>query len=357
MKRALKLFSLILVVLILSACGNNDGDTNESTGNEVDDFSVKMVTDTSGVDDKSFNESAWEGLTKFEKDFGVEVGYVQSESASDYLPNMTTLARDDTSLIFGVGFVMADDVREVALQFPDKNFAIIDSVVTDENGDFIPNIANISFAEHEGSFLVGIIAGMQTKTNVVGFIGGVESDLIKKFENGFKAGVKTVNPDAEIMTQYVQNFNDAALGQQIADTMYDNGADIIYHAAGGSGNGLFTAAINRARQGEEVWVIGVDQDQHEEGQWDGGNVTLSSMIKRVNEAVYQVSQRTYEGNFPGGEVLEFGLDVDGVGIAETQDNVTEESLQLVEEYKQKIIDKELEVPKTDEEYEQYVNSL
>ena len=132
---------------------------------------------------------------------------------------------------------------------------------------------------------------------------------------------------------------------------------MIYHAAGGSGNGLFTEAINRAKNGDNVWVIGVDQDQFKEGSWEGGNVTLTSMIKRVNEAVYQVAEKSFNGNFPGGETLEFGLDVDGVGIAESKDNVPESSLQIVEEYKQKIINKEIIVPKSDKEYEEYLESL
>ena len=360
---------LVLVAgLLLAACGegdNNNGNTtpvggdNDNNDNgeaaEEGDFSARMVTDTGGVDDRSFNESAWQGLQEFEADHDVEVSYIQSSDASEYSPNLNRLARENTSISFAIGFLMEDDIRTVAQRYENLNFAIVDTVVMDEDDNMIPNIANITFAEHEGSFLVGVVAGLQTETNQVGFIGGVESPLIKKFENGFKAGVKAVNPDAEINVQYAQDFNDASRGQQIADTMYGNGADIVYHAAGGTGNGVFTEAIDRARNGENVWVIGVDQDQSEQGEWADGNVTLTSMVKRVNQAVYQVAEMTLNGEFPGGEVLEFGLDDQGVGIAETTDNVTEESLDAIEDYKQQILDGELEVPQTDEEYEQYLD--
>ncbi|WP_078597447.1 BMP family lipoprotein [Evansella clarkii] len=375
-KRFMTLLTSVLAAgTLLAACGegdNNEGDTTPVGGNnnndnnnngeevtqeETGDFSARMVTDVGGVDDRSFNESAWDGLQEFGADFDVEVDYIQSSDASDYAPNLNRLARDNTSISFAIGFLMEDDIRDVAQRHEDMNFAIVDTVVTDDDGNTLSNLANITFAEHEGSFLVGVVAGLQTESDHVAFIGGVESPLIKKFENGFKAGVLSVNPDAEISIQYAQDFNDASRGQQIADTMYGNGADVIYHAAGGTGNGVFTEAIDRARNGENVWVIGVDQDQHAQGQWDDGNVTLTSMVKRVDQAVYQVSEMTLEGNFPGGEILEFGLEDQGVGIAETTDNVEQESLDAVEDYKQQILDGDIDVPQTDEEFEEFEASL
>lgn len=350
-----KFFILILSVFtltaMLAACGQDDG------GADGDQFSSKMVTDVGGVDDKSFNQSAWEGLSQFGEDFDVDVDYIQSGDESDYTPNLNRLAREGTDLTFAIGFLMENDILEVATNNPEQQFAIVDMVVADADGNLVPNIANITFAEHEGSFLVGVIAGLQTETNTVGFIGGVEGPLIKKFENGFKAGVKSVNPDAEILVQYAESFNDASIGQQIAGNFYNGGADIIYHAAGGTGNGVFTEAINRARNGENVWVIGVDRDQHEEGEWADGNVTLTSMVKRVDQAVYQVSEMTMNGNYPGGEILEFGLEDEGVGIAPTQDNVTQESLDAVEEWKQRILNGDITVPQTDDEFADYESSL
>ncbi|OEH94149.1 BMP family lipoprotein [Bacillus solimangrovi] len=374
----MKRFTFLLVLLlavgtILAACGQGGNETSKEESNEGSNegavaeggneesgiFKVAMVTDTGGVDDKSFNQSAWEGLTQFGGDFELEEGvgfkYAQSNSPSDYLPNLNTLVRDDYNLVYGIGFLLADDVKKIAQQKPEAQLAIVDSVITDDSGNTIDNIANITFKEHQGSFLVGVVAGLQTETNKVGFVGGVEGELIKKFENGFKAGVKAVNPSAEIVVQYAEDFGAPEKGQAIANTMYGNGADIIYHASGGTGNGVFTEAKNRAKNGEKVWVIGVDRDQHEEGMPE--NVTLTSMVKRVDVAVYDVSKQTMEGNFPGGELLQFGLEEDAVGIAPSQENVTDESLQKVEEFKEKILNGEIEVPTTDEEYESYLSAL
>ncbi|MFZ3587859.1 BMP family lipoprotein [Bacillus sp. DJP31] len=341
---------------ILGACGTADKENATEGSGDASEFKVALVTDTGGVDDKSFNQSAWEGLQQFGKDNKLEEGkgfkYLQSNAATEYAPNLNALVREGYSLVYGIGFLLAGDVKTVAEQKPDANLAIVDMVVTNDAGEFLPNVANITFKEHQGSFLVGLVAGLQTTSNKIGFVGGVNGELIKKFENGFKAGVKAANPDAEVVVQYAEDFNAPEKGTQIANTMYSQGIDIIYHAAGGTGNGVFTEAKNRVKQGEKVWVIGVDKDQHAEGMPE--NVTLTSMIKRVDTAVYEVSKLAKEGKFPGGQIVEFGLDNDGVGIAPTTDNVTEESLALVEEYKKKILDGEIEVPATDEEYETFL---
>ncbi|GAE28168.1 monosaccharide ABC transport system [Halalkalibacter wakoensis JCM 9140] len=267
--------------------------------------------------------------------------------------------RDDVDLAWAIGFLMEDAVRTIGEQVEDTQLAIVDSVVVDADGQPYPNIANVTFKEHEGSFLVGVAAGLQTEGNKVGFIGGVEGALIKKFENGFKAGVKAVNPDAVIEVQYAESFNDEQRGAQIANTMYSQGVDVIYQAAGGTGNGVFTEAINRARNGEPVWVIGVDRDQHEEGEYgdNGESVTLTSMVKRVDRAVYLVSERTMNGDFPGGETLEYGLEDEAVGIAPSTDNMSEEALQAVVDFLNQIQAGEISVPQTDEEYEEFLSAL
>jgi basic membrane protein A len=357
-KYGLALSLFLAAGTILGACGpaEEEGGANEGNGDATSEFKVAMVTDTGGVDDKSFNQSAWEGLQQFGADNNLEEGtgykYLQSSAATDYAPNLNSLVREGYNVVYGIGFLLAGDVKTVAEQKPDANLAIVDMVVTDDKGEFLPNVANITFKEHQGSFLVGLIAGKQTTTGKVGFIGGVNGELIKKFENGFKAGVKAANPDAEIVVQYAEDFNAPEKGTQIANTMYSQGIDIIYHAAGGTGNGVFTEAKNRAKQGEKVWVIGVDKDQHEEGMPE--NVTLTSMVKRVDTAVYEVSKMAMEGNFPGGQIVEFGLDNDGIGIAPSQENVSQEALDLVKEYQEKILAGDIIVPATDEEYEEYL---
>ncbi|MCF6410629.1 BMP family lipoprotein [Pseudalkalibacillus salsuginis] len=359
-KRYGLLMSMVLAAgTLLSACGSDESDSGSGDKKE-DGFKVAMVTDTGGVDDKSFNQSAWEGLQEFGKENDLEekkgYNYLQSENQSDYRPNLNSLVRQNFDLIYGIGFLMQEDIQKVAEQQKEAQFALVDSVAVDADGKPLENVASITFKEHQGSFLVGLVAGLQSKSNKIGFIGGVESELISKFENGFKAGVLTANPDAEVTVQYAGDFNDASKGATIASALYGQGVDVIYHAAGGTGSGVFTEAINRKKNGEDVWVIGVDRDQFEEGIYDKGNnksVTLTSMVKRVDTAVFEVSTQTKEGNFPGGQIVEFGLEENGVGIAPTEDNVSEESLEMVREYKEKIVSGEVEVPKTAEEFETF----
>ena len=278
--------------------------------------------------------------------------YLQSNAQSDYEPNLNTLVHNNGGydLIFGIGYLMEDAVKKVANANPKTNFAIVDDVID------APNVTSITFKEEQGSFLVGVVAGLTTKSNKIGFVGGEKSALIKKFENGFKAGVKTVNPDAEVLVQYAGSFAAADKGQAIASSQYGQGADIIYHAAGGTGNGVFNEAKNLKKKGKDVWVIGVDRDQYDAGQPEG--VTLTSMVKRVDNAVAQVSTDALNGKYHGGEVLEYGLKDNGVGIApEHQDNISKDVLSKVDEYKQQIIDGDITPPTTDDEYKTFLSSL
>jgi basic membrane protein A len=363
-KTSIMLLALMLLLsLTLVACGGGEpeagGDTEGTTEGTTEGgdttageaFKVAMVTDVGGVDDNSFNQSAWEGLQRVEADLGYEVAYLQSNNDSQYYPNLNQLIGQGNELVWGIGFLMADDVAEVAEGNPDSKFGIVDFVYTDADGNLaVPeNIVSVAFNEHEGSFLVGLVAAHMTKTDKVGFLGGVKFALIEKFEYGFKAGVKALNPDIEIITNYAEAFDRSDLGQTFGAAMYDQGADIIYHASGQTGDGVFTEAKNR----EGVWVIGVDKDQ----SFLGEDVTLTSMVKRVDNAIYAISQQTAEGNFPGGTVQAFGLAEDGVGIAETQTHLTDEVLALVKEYRQKIIDGEIKVPQTEEEYNEYLGGL
>ncbi|WP_132744971.1 BMP family ABC transporter substrate-binding protein [Scopulibacillus darangshiensis] len=353
---------MLVVGMLLSACGSKDSGNSGNKDGKDDNFTVAMVTDTGGVDDKSFNQSAWEGLKAFGKKNDMKVGkdvkYLQSTSQADYAPNLNQLIHQNYDLVYGIGYLMESDVKKAAEQNPDAQLAIVDSVVTDDNKKPMKNVASITFKEQQGSFLVGVVAGMTTKSKKIGFIGGIKSELIKKFESGFKAGVKTVNPDAKIFVQYAGDFNAPDKGQAIAATMYGKGADIIYHSAGATGNGVFTEAKTRKKNGENVWVIGVDRDQYEQGLPE--DVTLTSMVKRVDNAVTEVSKETQQGKFPGGKVLEFGLKDNGVGITTNKDHmehVSADELKKVEEYKNKIINGEIKAPKTDKEYDAYLSSL
>ncbi|HEX6593957.1 MAG TPA: BMP family protein [Bacillota bacterium] len=363
-----KLFiSLLLFVsltMILTACGGGDADRKDNQdkdafkGEEKSDYSVAMVTDVGGVDDKSFNQSAWEGLQAWGEEHGLEKGlgfdYAQSNDDADYMPNLTRLVKNDYSLILGIGYKLEDAIREVAEQHPDTDFAIVDAVADE------PNVASITFADHEGSFLVGVAAAMKTKTDKIGFVGGIDSDLINKFEAGFIAGAKSVKRDIDVQVQYAGAFDAADDGKLIATNMYNDDVDIIYHASGGTGNGIFAQAkdIKNNDPDREIWVIGVDRDQHEEGQIGDDNITLTSMIKRVDNAVQQISNEGLDGNFPGGEILEFGVADEGVGVSTTNEEaMTDDIISAIEEWKEKIINGDVDVPQTHDELTQFEDSL
>ncbi|MDY0405826.1 BMP family protein [Virgibacillus sp. 179-BFC.A HS] len=354
---------LIALTLTLAACGNS-GKTKDSGGKKAEksgedaDYKAAMVTDVGGIDDKSFNQSSWEGLQAWGKEHGYSKGngfdYAQSTNESDYMPNLNRLVRDDYNLIFGIGFNLKNDIEEVAKQFPDTEFAIVDDVVEQ------PNVVSINFKEQEGSFLVGVAAAKKTKTNKVGFVGGVESPLIQKFESGFVAGVKSVNPDIKVDVQYAASFAAPDKGKIIASNMYNDGVDVIYHSSGGTGNGVFNQAkdIKQNDPDRDVWVIGVDRDQHEEGQVGDHNVTLTSMVKRVDIAVQDVANKAMEGKHLGGETLEFGLKDEGISVAMTnKEAMTDDIVKAVEEWKEKILNGDVKVPKTRDEVKEYEKSL
>ncbi|RKP54294.1 BMP family ABC transporter substrate-binding protein [Cohnella endophytica] len=355
MKKSTKIFTGIMLVasLALTACGAKNNTNNgasspsasapaspsASADNSGKGFKIAMVTDVGGVNDKSFNQGAWEGLKKLEADTGASVKYLESKEATNYLTNMNQFVRDKYNLTWGIGFLMGDAVKDAATKNPDAQLAIIDNVVD------APNVASITFAENEGSFLVGVVAGLTTKTNKIGFVGGIEIPVIKRFELGFVAGVKAVNPDAKVTVVYTGAFDKADLGKAAAASLYNDKNDIIFHAAGGTGNGVFNEAKERnktAAADKKVWVIGVDKDQSIEF---GDDVTLTSMLKRVDQAVYTVSKELIAGDFPAGKITVLGLKDDAVGLPDTSSkNVSKEILDKVEEYKQKIISGEITVP-------------
>lgn len=346
-KFGLALSAVLAAGTILGACGNNDDSSDKSS--DKDNFSVAMVTDVGGVDDKSFNQSAWEGIQAFGKENGLEKGkggydYLQSASDADYATNLNSLVRNEFDLIFGIGFKLAEDIKEVAAQRPDSQFAIVDEVIEADN------VASITFKEEQGSFLVGVAAALSSESNKIGFIGGVDSQLINKFEVGFIAGVKSVKPDAEVSVQYANAFDKAELGKEIANSMYKQGVDVIFHASGGTGNGVFTAAteLKQANNDANVWVIGVDRDQYEEGAVPGTdlNVTLTSMVKRVDVAVKDLATKTMNGDFPGGETIRYGLEEDAISVATTGDNISKETLMEIEKWTEKIKAGEVEIPTT-----------
>ena len=348
MKNWKKLSMFAASALVLAACGNGaDEDTDNGAGTEGGDeeqFSIAMVTDTGGINDRSFNQSAWEGMKDWAEENGLSedaINYYHSEQESQYVPNIQSATTDGYDIVYGIGFLHFDPISEVATQNPDRWYGIVDSVIE------MDNVVSLTFRDHENSFLAGMAAALTTETNNVGFVGGIRGEVIDRFETGFTAGVKHVNPDIEIQIDYANSFDDAGVGLQIADTMYQSGADVIFHAAGGVGNGVFQSARNRMEAGSDtqLWVIGVDRDQHEEGFYndDADNLTLGSTIKNVGAAVGQSATAGMEGNFQGGEVVAYGLAEEGIDFV-SQGNISDEDWETINEARQQIIDGEIEVP-------------
>jgi basic membrane protein A len=293
-----------------------------------------LVTDVGGVNDRSFNALAWDGLQRVQKEFGADVKYTESHQNADYVANLSRYAQNDYDVVFAVGFLMQDALKEVAPLYPKVKFAIIDG-----DAPNLPNCVSYKFREEEGSYLVGALAGAMTKTNAVGFVGGMEMPLIKKFEAGYTAGVKTTNPKASVIVGYAGKFDDPEKGQEIALSQMSARADVIFHAAGKTGIGVIKAVENK---GPGYYAIGVDKDQ----DGDAPGRVLTSMVKHVDVAVFNVCKSVVDGDFKPGTVV-LGLKEDGVGISAmkyTKQDVPPAVLQKIETLKQEIIDGKLKPP-------------
>ncbi|MFL8888440.1 BMP family ABC transporter substrate-binding protein [Helcococcus kunzii] len=330
------------------------GDSEETTGEkagEAKDFTGKlvgMVTDTGGVDDQSFNQSSWKGLQELKKDTKAEVTYVQSKQDSDYIPNINQLLDKNADLSWGIGFLLGDAVKTASQQAPDKQFAIIDMAY--DKPETLPNVTGVVFKAQEPSYLVGYLAAHQTKTNKVGFIGGKEGVVISQFDYGFRAGVedasKELGKKVEVIVQYANSFNDQAIGKSIATKMFANGADIVFHAAGGVGIGV----IEAAREAKK-FAIGVDQDQ----SYLAPENVLTSAMKRVDKAIYDLSSRILSGEKVGGTTVVYASEGGFVGIPEW----TEKSLYPKDVYdkvmvkQQEIVDGKLVPPFNAETFKEY----
>jgi basic membrane protein A len=344
--------SVLALALLAVGCaggqtgGSQGGGGGGGAGGETE-VRPALVLDVGGLGDQSFNDSAYAGLQRAKKELDVEeTEYLESSAPTDYVDNLTQLADSGYNPVFAVGFLMTDAVNEVAPQYSNTNFAIVDSVVEPKNA------ASLVFREQEGSYLAGVVAGLMTQekteyTNpdnkVIGFLGGQESDLIGRFQAGYEAGVKSVCPDCEVLVQYAGTtpdaFNNPAQGKEISLQQINQGADIIYHASGGTGAGLFDAASEKG-----IFAIGVDADQ---AKLFPDAPILTSVVKRVDNSIFQTIQEASEGKFPGGEVVEFGLDDKGISLApfgRFDDEVPQKVKDEVEKAKQGIIDGDIKVP-------------
>ena len=326
--------SVVMSASMLVGCGTTS--TEESSA--ASDIKIGMVADLGGINDESFNQSAWEGLQQAEKDFGIEIKVIESKQASEYIPNMESLLDEDVDMVIGVGYTMKEDIQKQAENYPDKQFVLID-----ETYDTIPeNVTPILFRENEAAYLTGLIAGKMTKTNNVGFIGGIQTPVVSRFEYGYKAGVKEANDKTNVNVQYAGTFSDAAKGKSIANQMYGNGSDIILSAAGGTGLG----AIESAKE-QNKYAIGVDRDQSDLAPEN----VLTSALKRVNVGVYDTVKEFVEGKLKGGQEKVYGLKEDGVGIPETTKNlVPQDIIEYVNTMIEKVKSGEIKVPATEAEF-------
>ena len=342
LKRSLVLLLVLVMALsVFTGCGQKAPDpaanpetTPEPTPEAAPAISFGMITDVGGLGDKSFNDSAWDGLQKAGDELGVKPTVLQSTKQEDYEPNIGSMAQS-VDLSIAVGFLFEQAMQAAADQYPDKKFGIVDMVVEK------PNVMSVVFKEHEGSFLVGVIAGMATKTNVVGFVGGMDFPLIKKFEVGFRAGVASVNPNAKVVVDYTGAFDNPDKGKEVALKQFKQKADVIYHASGACGIGVIQAADEN-----NFWAIGVDKDQSAESK---NNRVLCSMIKRVDVGTYTMVKALADGNFQGGSVSVLGLAEEGVGYSDGGNNVTAEIAEMADKYKAAIIDGTIVVPTTEDE--------
>lgn len=352
-KFAMALSLVLAAGTLLGACGKSNDNAATGGKDKAKAFTVGMVTDVGGIDDKSFNQSAWKGLQEFGAANNMKKGtggydYLQSTSDADYSTNLNTLSRQGFSLVYGIGYLMQNDVDKIAKQQKNSHFAIVDAEVKE------PNVASILFKENEGAFLAGVVAGMTTKSNKIGFIGGMQSAVIERFEAGFKAGVKAANPKAAIDVQYAASFTSADKGQAIASKMYSSGDDVVFHAAGATGNGLFKEARDRKSKnpGKVIWAIGVDSDQSSEGivtvNGKQENVVLTSALKRVDNAVKDLSTKAKNGQFPGGKTTVYGLVENGVGLAPLNSAVPNKAAieKAVTEWQDKIKAGKVKIPST-----------
>lgn len=323
MKKLLLALSVISA-LVLTGCGENEG------GSASDKTSVALITGTAGLGDRSFNDSAWAGLQDAQEKYGIDIRVVEPTTFTDFEPAMINLASSGVDMIVAVGFDMADPVKNAAATFEDVKFMTINAPVE------LDNVATIQFQDHEGSFLAGILASEMSEGKKVGFIGGADVPSIRRFLVGYEEGAKYTDENTGVETAFVGSFGDPASGKEYALNMYNNGVDIIFHAAGSTGEGIFEAAEDTGK-----YAIGVDRDQ----DYIKEGYILTSMIKNIDVAVENMIGRYIKDDYPSGNIM-YGLNEGGVSLSEmkyTKDVIGEEILTKIDEAHSKISSGEIVV--------------
>jgi len=342
---------LVLLVLLIAATAFLTTSCTETITAKDDrcKANVGIVFDIGGKNDRSFNAAAWEGVKRAKADLPICLYDVEPGNPTSIEPAMRAFAERNFDLVIGVGFAQGPIMQKVAVDYPNIKFAIVDGVIVDKDGKPLPNVADLVFREHEGSYLVGMIAASKSKTGTVGFLGGMDIPLIHRFETGYAEGAKSVNPNIKVIDNYVgvtdSAWNNPGKGKELSLSQIDKGADVIFTAAGNSGLGAFDAVEQYGRDpktGEaNKFVIGVDSNQN--GVKPG--FVLTSMVKRVDNAVYDVVKDVVDGKFDGG-FHSFGLDKNGVAYAMDDNNkglIPPDVITKVEAAKQQIIAGQIKV--------------
>src|SRR5215207_6436033 len=299
-----------------------------------DPIVVTMVTNIAGLGDQNFNDLTKAGLDRAIEELGVQGEVIESRDTASYIPNLIQAA-EQSDLAIGVSFLLTEAITEVANQYPDKNFLLIDSVSE------APNVQGVLFRENEGAFLSGVLAGLMTESNQLGVVGGQKIPPVVRYAVGFEAGAKSVNPDVEVVVAYADTFGDPALGKELTLAQYNQGVDIAFPVAGATGIGSFEAA---KELGEGHWVIAADTDQSQLG----AEHQLAVSEKGVDTALFLAAQQVVEGIFEGGE-KSLGLAEDGVGLGHPHESVPQDVLDTIAAYEQAIIDGTITVPADEEQ--------
>ncbi len=321
MKKVLSL--IVAMVLVLAGCSSGSDDSGQAIG---------FVTDTGGINDKSFNQGTWEGIESYATENDVKTSYIETKDPSQYETNLSAQAQK-SDVVVAAGFTFASPVYNVAKANPDTDFVLIDAEPTDENDEVqeLDNVHSYMFNEQEAGFLAGYVAGKQTKTDKVGFIGGIQSPPVQKFGYGYIEGVQAANDKATVEYNYTGSFEDVALGKTTASTMYSKGVDIIFGAAGGVNAGIVEATKDEIKSGNEAWMIGVDRDAYEDGIYEEGkSLMLTSAVKNVGNAAVEGLTAHYNGEFAAGTTT-LGYKEDGVGLPAENPNLTDDVVKEAED--------------------------
>ena len=332
--------------LVAGACGGGDDDgDDEGAGGDEEQQKIALVFDVGGRGDKSFNDEAVEGMEKAKKEFDLDVKELEPASGGENREELLTLVSGEGyPWILANGYAFTDSVVKLAPMYPNVKYVLTDAVPASP----MPNVQSLTFTEEQGSYLMGVAAALKSKTAHIGFLGGVEGALIKKFEAGYVAGAKAAKPDIKIDVKYLtqepdyNGFRDPARGKEAGLGMYAGGADVVYHAAGLSGTGLFEAVVESSAGGKQLWAIGVDTDQYQVATAEQKKHILTSMLKRVDNAVYASIKAFMDDEWEPG-VQAFDLKSGGIDYS-TSGGYVDDIKSQIDSYKQKIISGEIKVP-------------